>query len=65
MAQENKSMKSVERKTTHRRSNDAAGHPVRFEGSRNTTPDRQHQVRIEALLRSPRQFNDLYERQSI
>lgn len=64
MAQDQKKNKSQERNRGDGKINDAAGHPVRYEDTRSNSSDRQD-VRLEALLKSPRQINDLYERQSI
>lgn len=64
MARDQKKIKSQERSRGDGRINDAAGHPVRHENTRSNSSDRQN-VRLEALLKSPRQINDLYERQSI
>jgi hypothetical protein len=64
MARDQKKIKSQERNRGDGRTNDAAGHPVRHENTRSNSSDRQD-VRLEALLKSPRQINDLYERQSI
>jgi hypothetical protein len=64
MARDQKKIKSQERSRGEGKINDAAGHPVRHENNRSNSSDRQD-IRLEALLKSPRQINDLYERQSI
>jgi hypothetical protein len=64
MARDQKRAKSQEKNREERNTSDAAGHPVRHEPSRSNTHNRQD-VRLENLLKSPRQYNDLYERQSI
>jgi hypothetical protein len=64
MARDQKKAKPTERNRSDRKINDAAGHPVRHEASRSSDSSRED-VRLERLLKSPRQINDLYERQSI